>query len=380
MNELRIKLPLSPSKKTFERAPPVEIPPPLVSRVRVAVRVRPPKNNSGDDLCVAVAESNPEDSNTVNFQHESASKTFRFDHVFSPESVQSDVYNEALQPMLASLLFGFNVTVLAYGQTGSGKTHTMGRAITSSSKSSQVDEGLIPRFLRDLFTELRSEPTVKTTAQVSFAEIYCDEIRDLLAEECPINRLGSRSRSASSLAVHEDDQEVWVGGLQQVKVKNVDEALDLLNTGRQRQTTGAHALNDQSSRSHVIYTLEILRAFADELKCAKLTFVDLAGSERVKKTLVEGQSLKESIQINVGLLALGNVINALGNQQRALRRQNAASSDRRRNIIGVDTVTPVSPAHIPYRSSKLTRLLRDALGGNSVTLFMYVILLSISID
>jgi hypothetical protein len=207
------------------------------------------------------------------------------------------VYNGALQPLLASLLHGFNVTVLAYGQTGSGKTHTVGGAETSVPRCDE-DDGLIPRFLRDLFGALRDEATVKTTAKVSFLEIYCDDIRDLLVDGGERARSSTRQSSGPRLAIHEDDHDVWVEGLQLVNVKSVDEALDLLTTGRQRQTIGDHALNDHSSRSHAVYTLEVTRAFANEIKRAKLTFVDLAGSERVKKTLMEGQGMKEGSHIN----------------------------------------------------------------------------------
>ncbi|KAI9985857.1 hypothetical protein PInf_024637 [Phytophthora infestans] len=194
-------------------------------------------------------------------------------------------------------MHGFNVTVLAYGQTGSGKTYTMG-GVEASTVESDNDDGLILRFLRDLFTALRTEVSVKTI-KISFLEIYCDEIRDLLGERArSSSQHGGRQASGAKLTIHEDDQDVWVEGLQQVEVKSVNEALDLLRTGRQRQTVGAHALNDQSSRSHAVYTLEVSRTFNNEIKRAKLTFVDLAGSERVKKTLQEGHGMKEGSHIN----------------------------------------------------------------------------------
>ncbi|KAG7377072.1 hypothetical protein PHYPSEUDO_012227 [Phytophthora pseudosyringae] len=369
MEELKVK-PLSPTKsptKSPKRPPP----PPLAARVKVAVRVRPPVCCSGEKsppLCICT-EADPEivanaSVNSINFQLEKKQKLFQFDHVFSSEAAQADVYNATLQPLLASLLHGFNVTVLAYGQTGSGKTHTMGGAESLGIGSGNGD-GLIPRLLRDLFDVLQNEASIKTTAKVSFLEIYCDEIRDLLVDggrSIALN--GTRQNSGPRLAIHEDNYDVWVEGLRQVKVKNLDEALNLLITGRKRQTIGAHALNDQSSRSHAVYTIEVSRAFANEIKHAKLTFVDLAGSERVKKTLMEGQGMKEGSYINIGLLSLGNVINALGSRQRPLQRRNNTS------VSGTDDITPLVPAHVPYRSSKLTRLLRNALGGNSVTLFI----------
>ncbi|KAE9208324.1 hypothetical protein PF004_g16789 [Phytophthora fragariae] len=363
---MEVKKPLSIPKSAF-KSPKRPPPPPLAARVRVAVRVRPPLSST--ERCIAEAESDAtaeSSDNKLHFQLEKTQKCFQFDHVFLGDAKQTEVFNAALQPLLASLLHGFNVTVLAYGQTGSGKTYTMGGTTVTGD-----GDGLIPHFLRDLFGSLRTEASMKTTAKVSFLEIYCDEIRDLLIDASDTTRSTSRQNSTSKLTIHEDDQDVWVEGLLQVKVKNVNEAINLLKAGRQRQTIGAHALNDHSSRSHAVYTLEVARVFAEEIKRAKLTFVDLAGSERVKKTLMEGQGMKEGSHINIGLLALGNVINALGSKQRLLQRRNSTGvSGRRGSISGGDELTPRCPAHVPYRSSKLTRLLRDALGGNSVTLFI----------
>ncbi|KAL4163385.1 hypothetical protein KRP22_014964 [Phytophthora ramorum] len=304
MEHLKVQ-PLSGAKSPVKgpKSPP---PPPLTARVRVAVRVRPPAIDDGDEpppLCIP--EADPETgtnvgANTLYFQHEKTQKAFRFDHVFSAEAQQSDVYNASLQPLLASLLHGFNVTVLAYGQTGSGKTHTMGGAGKSTLEAGNND-GLISRFLRDLFEAVRNEASMKMMINVSFLEVYCDEIRDLLidGEQARSNSQNDiRRRSAARLTIREDDQDVWVEGLRKVNVKSVDEALNLLETGRQRQAIGAHALNYHSSRSHAVYTLDISRVLPNEIKGAKLTFVDLAGSERLKKTLMEGQDMKEGSHIN----------------------------------------------------------------------------------
>lgn len=219
----------------------------------------------------------------------------------------TDVYASALQPMLTTFLNGFNVTVLAYGQTGSGKTYTVGNKTsvtpaTSPARPAELGaegrphqmgehDGLLPRFLCDLFASLRKEPSVKTI-HVSFLEIYCDEVRDLLQQ----SRGGSTKYS--QLAIREDEHNVWVENLRQLQVENVEKALELVNLGRTRQAVSSNALNDTSSRSHAIYTMEVSRKFVNEIKKTKLTFVDLAGSERIKKTKVEGVRMKESIQIN----------------------------------------------------------------------------------
>ncbi|KAG3193727.1 hypothetical protein PC128_g9979 [Phytophthora cactorum] len=362
----RLKVQTLSSSKSPAKSP-KRPPPPLAARVKVAVRVRPPVASNGNEVpLLCISEAEPETGanadNVIQFKLDKTQKSFRFDHIFSPEATQAEAYKAALQPLLVSLLCGFNVTVLAYGQTGSGKTYTMGGAAVGSGN----DDGLILRFLRDLFDALRNEASMKTTIKVSFLEIYCDEIRDLLVERARgSSQNGGRQSSGPKHTIHEDDNDVWIEGLQQVNVKTVNEALNLLKTGRQRQTVGAHALNDQSSRSHAVYTLEVSRAFANEIKRSKLTFVDLAGSERVKKTLLEGHGMKEGSHINIGLLALGNVINALGSRQRPLQRLNSTGVSGRGTGSG-----NVTPRHVPYRSSKLTRLLRDALGGNSVTLFI----------
>ncbi|ETI49094.1 hypothetical protein L914_06764 [Phytophthora nicotianae] len=356
------------SGKSPVKSPKRPPPPPLSARVKVAVRVRPPVASNGNEIPqLCVSESEPETGanadNAIQFQLDKTQKSFKFDHIFSTEASQADVYIAALHPLLMSLLHGFNVTVLAYGQTGSGKTYTMGGAETSAVECGN-DDGLILRFLRDFFAALRKEASIKTTIKISFLEIYCDEIRDLLVERARSNSQNGGRQNSGKLTIHEDDYDVWIEGLQQINVKSVNEALNLLKAGRQRQTVGAHALNDQSSRSHAVYTLEVSRTFNNEIKHSKLTFVDLAGSERVKKTLLEGHGMKEGSHINIGLLALGNVINALGSRNRPLQRLNSPANSRGSGS-GNST-----PRHIPYRSSKLTRLLRDALGGNSVTLFI----------
>ncbi|DAZ96685.1 TPA: hypothetical protein N0F65_009152 [Lagenidium giganteum] len=265
----------------------------------------------------------------------------------------ADVYFGALQSMVATFLDGYNTTVIAYGQTGSGKTYTMGHSMDNSARQPGIahvtaSDGLMPRFLSDFFAALDQERSTERSTErsirASFLEVYCDDIHDLLDER----------REKPQLIVREDVNSVYVENLTQIEVKSLEKALQVLNLGRLRQARGANALNDQSSRSHAVFTMEVTRKNGLETKKAKLTFVDLAGSERLKKTHVEGTRQKESMSINVGLLALGNVINALGDDKITHRKSDSNGQG----------------PHVPYRSSKLTRLLRDALGGNSSTLFI----------
>lgn len=226
------------------------------------------------------------------------------------------MYTTALQPLLTPFLNGFNVTVLAYGQTGSGKTYTVGNKTSSTPVASPArpdepggggrepkahrigdEDGLLPRFLCDLFAALRKEPSVKTI-HVSFLEIYCDEVRDLLQQQTRGPHQHQHQGRDNQLAIREDEHRVWVENLRQLQVENVQKALELMNLGRSRQVVAHNAINDTSSRSHAIYTMEVARKFVNEIKKTKLTFVDLAGSERLKKTQVEGVRMKESIQIN----------------------------------------------------------------------------------
>lgn len=298
-----------------------------LSRVRVAVRVRPAAlagGKGGDSTSVRclVEDIDPEGESPpeVRFSHESVRKSFAFDHVFPSAATQEDVYASSLRPFLSPFLNGFNVTVIAYGQTGAGKTFTVGHHASLSPFPSpetpqsaekticaaSPEDGLIPRFLIDLFESLRSEPSVKTI-HVSFLEIYCDEIHDLLSNARAgggashgRNSMGGKPGATKErpLMIRDDEHRVVVQNLTQIQVETAAKALELMNIGRTRQATGSNALNSQSSRLHAIYTVEVSRKFARDIKNAKLTFVDLAGSERLQKTNVQGMCMKESIQTN----------------------------------------------------------------------------------
>jgi kinesin family protein 4/21/27 len=269
--------------------------------------------------------------------------------------------------LLSALFKGYNATVLAYGQTGSGKTHTMGSgylslcAATGSAIGGPgsfndnfhpvqldingLDEvGVIPRVLNDLFLKIEDEKEkdkdAKFTVKVSFVEVYNEEIKDLFNLKPSINQ--------EPLNIREENNTIKVVNLSEIQVHSAMTTIQLLEKGSSLRVVGGTAMNDQSSRSHAIFTitLEQNRDENDLIK-SKFHLVDLAGSERQSKTKAEGIRLKEGININLGLLALGNVISVLG-------------EDNPMNKV----------KHVPYRESKLTRLLQDSLGGNSHTLMI----------
>ena len=260
---------------------------------------------------------------------------------------------------------------MAYGQTGSGKTYTMGSehgggssasCDPSASASSQQRLGLIPRFMSDIFSSLNSlsnnesstpdksngcsNEEERSTISASFLEVYGEDVHDLLDED-------GNSR-ANPLPLREDSSgAVSVVGLRTVHVASAEEALGVLHAGTLQRTTAATLMNHSSSRSHAIFVVILERTTknngVDMSAVSRFTFVDLAGSERLKKTGAEGTRAREGIKINEGLLALGNVINALADEERLAKG---------------------TKVHVPYRQSKLTRLVQDALGGNSQTFFL----------
>jgi len=293
--------------------------------VRVAIRVRPLLDHELQQGCLDNVCAD-EKENTI----EIGPKVFTYDYVFAGSDRANELYESCVQPLLDGCFQGLNATVLAYGQTGSGKTFTMGTTGGS--------QGVIPRVAKDIFANIEEEMKegkIKYSVTVSFLEIYREEIRDLLC-------------STSSLSVREDTNgQVFVSGLSETKVLSECDILDTLDKGCSERATGATSMNATSSRSHAIFTINV-RAVDEEtqdVRVSKFHLVDLAGSERAKRTHAQGKRLQEGIDINKGLLCLGNVISALGSET---KRQ----------------------GHIPYRDSKLTRLLQDSLGGNSRTLMI----------
>lgn len=294
--------------------------------VRVAVRCRPLVCKEKIDGCESCVQFVPGEQQIVL----GADKRFTYDYVFPPEEAQEAIYKHAVAKLIEKLFKGYNVTVLAYGQTGSGKTFTMGTSCAS--RGIAEDTGIIPRAVEDIFaavSECRASKDVEV--KVSFLEIYKEDILDLL-------------RSQDPLAIREDNGTIKIPNLTERRVASAEEALQQLEIGSASRSTGSTEMNARSSRSHAIYTLsvELKERGGKDVTTSKFHLVDLAGSERANKTKAVGERFREGVQINRGLLSLGNVISALCDES----------------------------GHIPYRDSKLTRLLQDSLGGNSHTVMI----------
>lgn len=267
----------------------------------------------------------------------SNSKMFTYDAVYDPNASQQDLYEESVFPLVNSVLEGFNGTIFAYGQTGTGKTYTMeGRGTTNDVVDNR---GIIPRSFDQIFTHISRSDNMQYLVRASYLEIYQEEIRDLL-DSNPKKRYELRENV---------DSGVYVKDLTSYVCKSVTEIDRLMAQGNANRTIGATNMNEHSSRSHAIFMLTIEMSdtsnqeIKNQVRVGKLNLVDLAGSERQTKTGTTGTRLKEASKINLSLSALGNVISAL-----------------------VDG----KGQHIPYRDSKLTRLLQDSLGGNSKTIMI----------
>ncbi|XP_072222847.1 kinesin-like protein KIF3B [Leuresthes tenuis] len=260
-------------------------------------------------------------------------KVFTFDSVYDWNSKQIDLYDETFRPLVDSVLLGFNGTIFAYGQTGTGKTYTM-----EGVRNDPERRGVIPNSFEHVFTHISRSQNQQYLVRASYLEIYQEEIRDLLSKD-QSRRLELRERP---------DTGVYVKDLSSFVTKSVREIEHVMNVGNQNRSVGATNMNEHSSRSHAIFviTVECSELGVDgenHIRVGKLNLVDLAGSERQTKTGAQGERLKEATKINLSLSALGNVISAL-----------------------VDGRS----SHIPYRDSKLTRLLQDSLGGNARTVMV----------
>ncbi|CAG8439661.1 5846_t:CDS:2 [Funneliformis caledonium] len=329
--------------------------------VRVALRVRP--LNSKETLqncseCLTIIPDAPQILIGTD-------RSFTFDYVFPSETEQEDVFQDCARPLLDKLV---------EGQTGSGKTYSMGTALDGSDIPPE-HQGIVPRAIYRLFDDLNerkaNNPSYEFEVLVSFLELYNEDLIDLLN---PQNR-ENHKKGKSDLMIREDaNGQIYWAGVKEVSVSSPEELLGQLQKGSLCRTVASTDMNMVSSRSHAIFSVILKQTKIENLEenkendappaetssaskrkskqksltskvISKFHFVDLAGSERLKRTNAIGDRAKEGIAINGGLLALGNVISALGDESRKV-------------------------THIPYRDSKLTRLLQDSLGGNSQTLML----------
>ncbi|XP_030795607.1 kinesin-like protein KIF21A isoform X3 [Rhinopithecus roxellana] len=338
------------------------------SSVRVAVRIRPQlakEKIEGCHICTSVTPGEPQ-------VFLGKDKAFTFDYVFDIDSQQEQIYIQCIEKLIEGCFEGYNATVFAYGQTGAGKTYTMGTGFDVNIV--EEEQGIISRAVKHLFKSIEEKkhiaiknglppPDFKVNAQ--FLELYNEEVLDLFDTTRDIDAKNKKS----SIRIHEDSTGgIYTVGVTTRTVNTESEMMQCLKLGALSRTTASTQMNVQSSRSHAIFTIHVCQTRvcpqidADsatdnkiisesaqmnefETLTAKFHFVDLAGSERLKRTGATGERAKEGISINCGLLALGNVISALGDKSKRA-------------------------THVPYRDSKLTRLLQDSLGGNSQTIMI----------
>ncbi|KAL2157521.1 hypothetical protein VTH06DRAFT_6072 [Thermothelomyces fergusii] len=294
--------------------------------IKVVARFRPQNRVEIESGGQPIVTFNGPDTCTIDSRE--AQGTFTFDRVFDMSSKQADIFNYSIKPTVDDILNGYNGTVFAYGQTGAGKSYTM----MGTSIDDEEGKGVIPRIVEQIFTNILASPAnIEYTVRVSYMEIYMERIRDLLA---PQN---------DNLPVHEEkNRGVYVKGLLEIYVSSVQEVFEVMRRGGNARAVAATNMNQESSRSHSIFVITITQKNVEtgSAKSGQLFLVDLAGSEKVGKTGASGQTLEEAKKINKSLSALGMVINAL---------------------------TDGKSSHIPYRDSKLTRILQESLGGNSRT-------------
>ncbi|CAN7986290.1 unnamed protein product [Ixodes hexagonus] len=299
--------------------------------VKVAVRVRPalPKEEQNSHFN-GVIKVIPEAGQVVVVDEHG----FAFDYAFDTTTTQEEIYDKCVADVISKVTTGYNCSVLMYGQTGSGKTYTMGTNYGASGRDG-ANLGIIPRALEDLFESILRTEAGEWSIEVSFLEIYNENVYDLLTDP----------KGREPIQIREHGKVVMLPGLVQRQVMTPSEALLCLEQGCYARSTGATLVNSSSSRSHAIFTVHLQCLRKGTLFTSKLQLVDLAGSETIKNTHSVGARRKEGVNINLGLLALGNVINALCSH-------------------------PGKALHIPYRDSCLTRLLAESLNGSSHTVMI----------
>ncbi|KAL6905795.1 hypothetical protein ACP4OV_003396 [Aristida adscensionis] len=313
--------------------------------IQVVLRCRPLSDDErrlNTPVVITCNDQRREVSVAQNIANKQIDRTFLFDKVFGPKSRQQDVFNHAVVPLVNEVLDGYNCTIFAYGQTGTGKTYTMeGGGGKAQNGELPSDAGVIPRAVKCIFDILEAQ-SAEYSMKVSFLELYNEELTDLLAPE---ESKFSDDKSKKPMALMEDGKGgVLVRGLEEEVVSSAGEIYKILEKGSAKRKTAETFLNKQSSRSHSIFSITIhIKECTPEgeemIKCGKLNLVDLAGSENISRSGARDGRAREAGEINKSLLTLGRVINTLVEHS----------------------------GHIPYRDSKLTRLLRDSLGGKTKT-------------
>eukprot|EP01087_Luapelamoeba_hula_P008087 TRINITY_DN2008_c0_g1_i2.p1 TRINITY_DN2008_c0_g1~~TRINITY_DN2008_c0_g1_i2.p1 ORF type:complete len:485 (-),score=96.29 TRINITY_DN2008_c0_g1_i2:112-1566(-) len=297
----------------------------MSGNIKVVCRFRP--SNSKEKAKGATEVVHFDDPQTLRIVGATNHK-FDFDRVFTPAESQKEVFDYAAKPVVDDIFKGYNGTIFVYGQTGSGKTHTM----QGPNIHDPVMKGIIPRIIENIFVHVEeADEKFEFLVKVSYIEIYMEKIRDLL------------NPTKSDLKIRENrDKSVYIEGVTEAYVTCGDDVVRLMDEGSGNRKVAATNMNDVSSRSHSVFVLMVQQKDLSNgsTMAATLYLVDLAGSEKVGKTGASGQVLDEAKGINKSLSALGNVINAL---------------------------TDGKSKHIPYRDSKLTRLLQQSLGGNART-------------
>ncbi|KAF5955373.1 hypothetical protein HYC85_008229 [Camellia sinensis] len=303
--------------------------------VRVAVNIRPLVTSEllvGCTDCITVVPGEP--------QVQIGSHVFTFDYVFGSTGYPCyRIFDESVAPIVDALFHGYNGTVLAYGQTGSGKTYTMG----TNYNGEEHNGGIIPKVMETIFSRVEAtKDSTEFLIRVSFIEIFKEEVFDLLDQSPPALSRGdgvSLAKPAGGPARRNYKWGITLAGVTEAEVRTKEEMASFLLRGSLARATGSTNMNSQSSRSHAIFTISMEQKKntscptgatqddgGDDILCAKLHLVDLAGSERAKRTGADGMRFREGIHINKGLLALGNVISALGDEKKRKRRRSCSIS------------------------------------------------------
>ncbi|XP_052752742.1 kinesin-like protein Klp68D isoform X2 [Galleria mellonella] len=295
--------------------------------VKVVVRCRPLSEREKKESYDEVVKVWPERGTVQVYNPKGEDKLFTYDAAYDCSADTQTLYDEMVRPLVASVLDGFNGCVFAYGQTGTGKTHTM--------EGTADDEGVIPRAFRHIWSHIENNasPDVTHLVACSYVELYLEDVRDLLSKDN--KKLTIRGQELNGFYIPE---------MTSVVCKSAAEMVRVMKAGNRNRAAGRTDMNEHSSRSHAVFlvTVETAHRKTNRIRVGKLNLVDLAGSERQRKTGASADRLREASRINQALSSLGNVISALAEN---------------------------SP-HVPYRDSKLTRILQDSLGGNSKTIMI----------